>query len=372
MAVLHPRSRLDSFIEGALTPYSRARVSAHLADCSDCRREVGQRERILRAASSLGPVRGPSSDPSGPEGAGQRCVPVLERRDGVAGWKVVLGLGAVGLLTSGVLMSAWVAGDPEARDPQAGQFQFLSFAGDSSPVPEADVGRSAAASMSGASSGAASVSPVPDRAPAGSILSSAAGITPDTAGTLTPSMVTDLRQAGWNVPTFHGLGMPATSTGWQRGEGFTEVVMTLTGAGHTLEFHECRTLPDAEPVPSCPVGWDLRSGPAAERAAAPVTGPLSWTGADVVRLPVGLDMQLREHADGSWTAALATSQAGYTVNSDLPVESAPRVMSMVVISERSRVQGGAAPESPGDRLARGFERILPWTDGTDGTEPQRR
>ncbi|MCY1158543.1 MAG: hypothetical protein MOP51_1567 [Citricoccus sp.] len=390
MAVLHPRSRLDSFVEGALTPYSRARVSAHLADCADCRREVGQRERILRAASSLGPVPGTVSVPSGPGDAGQGPVPVLERRDGVAGWKVVLGLGAVGLLTSGVLMSAWVAGDPEAVDPRAGQFQFLSFAGDASPVSEADAGRAASASVSGASSDAASVSPVPsvaspgmpagapgrgspgtptDLAPAGSILSSAAGITPDTAGPLTPSMVTDLRQAGWNVPTFHGLGMPATSTGWRRGEGFTEVVMTLTGSRHTLEFHECRTLPDAGSVPSCPVGWDLRSGPAAERAARPTTGPLSWTGADVVRLPVGLDMQLREHADGSWTAALATAQAGYTVDSDLPVESAPRVMSMVVISERSRVQGGTAPESPGDRLARGFERILPWTDGT---EPQRR
>lgn len=390
MAVLHPRSRLDSFIEGALTLSSRARVSAHLADCIDCRREVSQRERILRAASSLGPVPGPSPDRSALEGAGQQPVPVLERREGVAGWKVVLGLGAVGLLTSGVLMSAWIAGDPEAGDTDTGQFQFLSFAGYSSPATGPDAGRSPAVSASGPSPEAASVSSVPaatspgtpadvpdggsswtppDLAPAGSILSAAAGITPDTAGRLTPSMVSDLRQAGWNVPTFHGLGMPAKSTGWQRGEGFAEVVMTLTGAGHTLEFHECRMLPDAEPAPRCPVGWDLRSGPAAEEVAKPVTGPLPWAGADVVRLPVGLDMQLREHADGSWTAALATAQAGYTVDSDLPVESAPRVMSMVVISERSRVQGGTAPEAPGDRLARGFERILPWTDAT---EPQRR
>jgi len=390
MAVLHPRSRLDSFIEGALTPASRARVSVHLADCADCRSEVSQRERILRAASSLGPVPGPSSQRSSLEGAGQRSVPVLERREGVAGWKVVLGLGAVGLLTSGVLMSAWVAGDPEAGDTDSGQFQFLSFAGDSSPIPGVDADRSPVASTSRSSWGAASVSSAPattspgtpaevprdasswtptDLAPAGSILSAAAGITPDTAGRLTPSMVTDLRQAGWNVPTFHGLGMPARSTGWQRGEGFAEVVMTLTGAGHTLEFHECRTLADAEPVPRCPAGWDLPSGPAADEVARPVTGPVSWAGTDIVRLPVGLDMQLREHADGSWTAALATAQAGYTVDSDLPVESAPRVMSMVVISERSRVQGGTAPESPGDRLARGFERILPWTDVT---EPQRR
>ena len=97
-----------------------------------------------------------------------------------------------------------------------------------------------------------------------------------------------------------------------------------------------------------------------------------WAQGQPIVIPANPVLNAMLQADGSWTAALATSQAGYTVNSDLPVESAPRVMSMVVISERSRVQGGTAPESPGDRLARGFERILPWADGTDGTEPQRR
>jgi hypothetical protein len=411
MAVFHPRTRLDSFVEGALSPSSRARVSAHLADCADCRREVGQRERILRAATSLGQVAGLSTDRPAADGGGPGTVPVLERRDGVAGWKVVLCFGAAGLLTSGVLMTAWVAGDPEASGPDSGQSQLLSFAGDSStiagdslPASGAEGGGSPDAPASGPSSGAVPVSPVPDGTPgatpadatdggassaraylppAGSILSSAAGITSDTAVRLTPSMVTGLRQAGWNVPTFHGLGMPRKSTGWQRGDGVAEVVVALSDGGRTLEFRECRPLRDAEPAPPCPVGADPRGGTAvvtpettaaavdalAEPGAGPVTGPMPWGGADVVRLPVGVDMRLREHADGSWTATLATDQAGYSVDSDLPVENAPRVMSMVVISERSRVQGGTAPESPGDRLARGFERLLPWTGVT---EPQRQ
>jgi hypothetical protein len=404
MAVFHPRIRLDSFVEGALSPSARARVSAHLADCADCRREAGQRERILRAAASLGPARGLTPDQPAAHGGGHRPVPVLERREGVAGWKVVLGFGAVGLLTSGILMSAWIAGAPETGGPESGPSQLLSFVGGSSPARGTDDSRTSDAPASGPSSETVPVSPAPAatpgatpagttdggassapayRAPVGSILSAAAGITSDAAVRLTPSMVTDLRQAGWNVPTFHGLGMPGRSTGWQRGEGVAEVAVTLSDDAHTLQFHECRTLLDAQPAPACPVGADRRAGTAAAPSGAtpgspdalaapgagPVSGPLSWAGADVVPLPVGLDMHLREHADGSWTATLATDQAGYSVESDLPVETAPRVMSMVVISERSRVQGGTAPESPGDRLARGFERILPWTDLS---EPQRR
>jgi hypothetical protein len=200
-------------------------------------------------------------------------------------------------------------------------------------------------------------------------------------------MVTDLRQAGWNVPTFHGLGMPRKSTGWQRGDGVAAVVVTLSDGRRTLEFHECRPLRDAERAPACPVGAaphggagastpgstggavDALADPGTGPVTGPVTGSMPWAGSDVVRLPVGVDMRLREHADGSWTATLATDHAGYSVDSDLPVENAPRVMSMVVISERSRVQGGTAPDSPGDRLARGFERLLPWTGVT---EPQRQ
>lgn len=408
MALFHPRTRLDSFVEGALSPSARARVSAHLADCADCRRELGQRERIIRAVSSLGPA--PAARPGGPrvEGGGYQSVPVLERREGVAGWKVVLGFGAVGLLTSGALMSAWIAGDPESGDPDSVQSQVLSFAGGSAPVSSAEGGRSPDAAEADRSSGTAPVSPelagtpgatsagAPDRgsfsppaylAPDGSILSSAAGLTPDTAVRLTSSMVTGLRQAGWNVPTFHGLGLPNRSTSWQRGDGAAEVVVALGGDGHTLELHECRSLRETEPAPPCPVDGDRRGGSAAatpgstpsavpgtadapaETGAGTVTGTLPWAGVDVVPLPVGVDMHLREHADGSWTATLATAQARYAVDSDLPVETAPRVMSLVVISERSRVQGGTAPDSPGDRLARGFERLLPWTGVK---EPQRQ
>lgn len=407
MAVFHPRTRLDSFIEGVLTPSARARVSAHLDECSDCRREAGQRERIIRAASSLGPaperaaapgaVRRPGDDPA------TGSVPVLERREGVAGWKVVLGVGAAGLVASGVLASAWVAGAPSAAEPD--QAQVLPFAGDpvqagqdgAAPPPSAPASRvpdTAVGPGASASSGPGAATAPSHLAPAGSILSATAGITPDATVVLSPSRVTDLRQAGWNVPRFHGLGMVSESTGWHRGDGVAEVVMTMSDDRHELEFHECRALWDGDAVPSCPVPWEggtAPSGSAADDSAdsggavggvvsrdggegagvavQPAPGSGAWVGAEVVELPVGVDMLVREHAEGSWTATVATGQAGYAVVSDLPVESAPRVMSMVVISERSRLQGGSAPETAGDRLARGFERLLPWWDAE---EPRRR
>lgn len=379
-------------------------MSAHLDECPDCRQEAGQRERIIRAASSLGPAPGRAAasgaDRSSGDGPATGSVPVLERRDGVAGWKVVLGVGAAGLVASGVLASAWVAGAPSAAEPD--QAQVLPFAGHPAqggadgatpaPAPATRVPDPATGSSASAPSGPVAATAPSYLSPAGSILSATAGITPDATVVLSPSRVTDLRQAGWNVPRFHGLGMVSESTGWHRGDGVAEVVMTMSDDRHELEFHECRALWDGDAVPSCPIPWEGGTAPSGRAANGsadsggaaggvtsrgagegagvalhPAPGSAAW--AEVVELPVGVDTLVREHADGSWTATLATGQAGYAVVSDLPVESAPRVMSMVVISERSRLQGGSAPETAGDRLARGFERLLPWWEAE---EPRRR
>ncbi|QCU77700.1 hypothetical protein E7744_05425 [Citricoccus sp. SGAir0253] len=419
MAVFHPRARLDSYVEGALAPGSHQRVRAHLADCADCRREVEQRRRILRAASSLGSTAWarstaarPSAYPGRPTGPAEP--PLLERREGIAGWKVVLGLGAAGLLASGALAGAWVAGDPDASPPE----HLLPLAG----APASDEGGDARVSAPGsprstdgaATDGAATGGPAagtgtPDAAvlaPAGAGLPAVAAPSPATstaspdaasvpavpggeggftragAVDLTPAMVTELRQAGWNVPTLHGLGLRGETTGWQHGEGAAEVVMTLSGDAHSLELHECRSLRDGAAPPSCPVDWTAapaaggssgaagpaaaarEAGAAASALASVVAEPLADVGGRPVELPVGVEMTVRERADGSWTAAMTTDEASYAVDSDLPVESASRVMSMVVISERSRVLGGTAPDSAAERLARGFDRLLPWSGVT--------
>ncbi|MGM7668786.1 zf-HC2 domain-containing protein [Microbacterium sp. A93] len=417
MAVFHPRARLDSYVEHALPPVSRARVAAHLTQCGECRREVSQRERILQVASSV-----QSSHPSRPVSSGSDAAsgdaafqndeassppsttqPVLETRDGVAGWKVVAGMGALGLTAVVVLSAAWIAGDPEFMAGAGDGGQLLPAAASPSAVSppatvtEDDVGPSAERDGSPAAHGAQATAQVtggsvpddsggdldavdrdnggdPDPAvlrPAGvdggAVSSSTAaadaaagdsgvpGVALAGAVALTPDMVADLRQHGWNVPSLNGFGLRNDSTGWALAGDAAEVVMTLRGDGASMVLHECRSLAgDAEEdgAPGCPVGAGLTG------AGEPAEG-LALAG-ETRELPVGVEMSVLDHGDGTWTATARTAQAAYTVESDLPVERADRLMSLVVISERSRVQSGLAPERPADRLARGFERLMPW------------
>ena len=421
MAVFHPRARFDSYVEDALSPAARERISLHLEQCADCRHEVGQRERILQAASSLSSpptasstnssYPSSSSDPASqwtvppspytwPSHAGEPATgsrpavpPVLEERQGVAGWKVVMGLGAIGLAAVAVLSTAWIAGDPEAvAGPETGENLLLPSASVNSSTADPDAGASpvpSGAPNAGSTSAAGSEADDPgagttDDSSGGPAVLSPAGIggpalapsLPSPSGSahpaegkvsaraslaetreLTPEKVTDLRRLGWNVPSLNGLGLHHESTGWIVEEETAEVVMSLQGEEASLVLHECRSLGEDAGVPGCPMAnGDLRAAALAATVAA--TG-------ETHRLPVGVEMSVLDLGDGTWTATAQTANASYTVDSDLPVDRAERVMTLVVISEQSRVQSGTAPERPAERLARGFERLLPWMDEHD-------
>ncbi|NUL46758.1 zf-HC2 domain-containing protein [Cellulosimicrobium funkei] len=395
MAVFHPRARFDSYVEDALPPVSRERITAHLALCGECRREVQQRERILQFASSVNqshtewPVPPGSGASSGRhQSTGDAATPVLEPGEGVPGWKVVAGMGALGLAAVAVLGAAWIAGDPESTAEAGGGDRLLPAASPSaaSPAPEHDAGpvtgRSASPSASGGEvaapdgggpSGPAVLSPAGVAGPSASppVSAGATDATFDTGDTsvdpevalagvvaLTPDMVTNLRQHGWNVPGLNGLGLHHDSTGWALAGDTAEVVMSLQGDQASLVLHECRSLAEDAAIPVCPVGGGLTGAGTPDGSVV--------TAGQTRELPVGVEMSVLDHGDGSWTATAHTAQAAYTVESDLPVERADRVMSLVVISERSRVQAGTAPERPADRLARGFERLLPWVSEADG------
>lgn len=393
MAVFHPRARFDSYVEDALPPVSRERITAHLALCGECRREVQQRERILQFASSVHHSPADRPVPPGAEASSGRrqstgdaaTTPVLEARDGVAGWKVVAGMGALGLAAVAVLGAAWIAGDPESTAEAAGGDRLLPAASPSatSPGTEHDAGpvteRTASPSVTGGEgsapdgggeSGPAVLSPagVDGAAASPSVSAGATDFSADSSGspevalagvvTLTPDMVTDLRQHGWNVPGLNGLGLLHDSTGWALVGDTAEVVMSLQGDQASLVLHECRSLAEDAGIPVCPVGAG-RTGTGTPEGSVATAGQTR-------DLPVGVEMSVLDHGDGSWTATAHTAQAAYTVESDLPVERADRVMSLVVISERSRVQAGTDPERPADRLARGFERLLPWVAEAEG------
>ncbi|GAA1132936.1 hypothetical protein GCM10009670_28740 [Citricoccus alkalitolerans] len=300
-----------------------------------------------------------------------------------------MGLGTIGLAAVAVLSTAWIAGDPQAvAGPETGENLLLPSASVNSSTAAPDAGASPAPSASpnagstgaagsenddpGAgttddSSGPAVLSPAgiggPALAPSlppppGSVDpaegKASAGASLDRAMALTPEKVTDLRRLGWNVPSLNGLGLRHESTGWIVEEDTAEVVMSLQSEEASLVLHECRWLGEDAGIPGCPLAnADLRAAALAATVAA--TG-------ETHELPVGVEMSVLDLGDGTWTATAQTANASYTVNSDLPVDRAERVMTLVVISEQSRVQSGTAPERPSDRLARGFERLLPWMD----------
>ncbi|NUL46300.1 zf-HC2 domain-containing protein [Cellulosimicrobium funkei] len=421
MAVFHPRARFDSYVEDALSPAARERIALHLEQCAACRHEVEQRERILQAASSLSSPPAASStestypsspsdsaspttqwsvppspytwpSPAGEPTAGSRPAmpPVLEERQGVAGWKVVMGMGAIGLAAAAVLSTAWLAGDPDAvAGPETGETLLLPSASVNSSTADPDAGASPAPSGSpntgptgagdsetgGPGVGTTDDSNSPVLSPAGiggpALAPSlpppsgsghpegevSAGASLDRAVALTSEKVTDLRRLGWNIPSLNGLGLHHETTGWIVEEETAEVVMSLQGEESSLVLHECRSLGEDAGMPGCPLAnGDLRAAALAATVAA--TG-------ETRHLPVGVEMSVLDQGHGTWMATAQTANASYTVESDLPVDLADRVMSLVVISEQSRVQSGTAPERPADRLARGFERLLPWMDAPE-------
>ncbi len=417
MAVFHPRARLGAFVEGALTPLSRARVSAHLSQCDECRDEVAQRERIRLVASSVHLAHPGPSAPAPPSSA---PASVLESREGVPGWKVVTGMGVLGLAGLAVLSAAWIAGDPAAlarsaagnspwspasagaaapseEDPEAVRADPSAAPGGGSVAPDVDGSGSdrqgaGAPPPAGSAAGHGGVGGGPgDRS---SVVLFPAGVDPDAAGAgstasldpgdggestdtgtdtpgvalagavaLTPEMVTDLREHGWNVPSLNGFGLRHDTTGWALVGDAAEVVMSLRGEESSLVLHECRSLAEDAAVPDCPLDVVPTETDAEDRASRDPDPAGQGTAAATVEvrdLPVGVEMALRDHGDGTWTATARTAQAAYSVVSDLPVERADRVMTLVVVSERSWVQSGTMPERPSDRLARGFERLIPW------------
>ncbi len=337
MAVFHPRTRFDSFLEGALDPGTHRRVADHLDGCPMCRDEVDQRERILRAARSSG-VSAPALRP-----ASAAEPTVLGDQPGVPGWKVVLTLGAAGVAAGAVVMAAWVAGEPEqsAASPEPPALM---------PVPDPEP--SATVTGAGAEPRQESLAGGPISALTATSLDHA--VTP-TARADTRILLEELRRQGWNVPSLGPLGLAPESVGLREHADAAELVLTLDDGQATAVLQECRALDGPLEGTAC----QQQGSSVPERTPDTEGGESSE-----MTLPLGLSAQVSEHADGSWTARADTAQAAYTVTSDLPVEQADRVMSLVVLSERSRVQAAQLPDSARDRLVRGFERLMPWSEDT--------
>lgn len=344
MSLFHPRTRFDSYLEGELDEDTQRRVADHLHHCPMCQDEVDQRQRIMQASVSrhdddtLTARRGAPVDHEHT---------VLGGRPGVPGWKVVLALGAGGIAAAAVVLAAWVAGEPDAS-AEASEPPSLA------PVVEAEPSETAAAagSDSSASSDEQSSTDGLFQNLAASTLGQSAVDTSSPAETLT--VLEELRRHGWNVPSLSVVGLTPQSVGVREHTDATEMVLTLSGAQGSATLEECRPTAVALADSTC----------ATLVEDAEVNGDSADTTTREASLPMGVTATILEHEDGSWSAEMQTAQATYAFSTDLPVERADRVMGLVVLAERARVQSAQLPDSPSDRIVRGFERLMPWSQAS--------
>lgn len=133
--LVHPRRWLAAFGEGELPQAKRRRVEAHLARCPACRARMGEIERGLEAARTLGPVPVPAErrrrieralgDPAAAQAAGARGGGTSPWR--APRWAVVAA--AAGLALAALWLGARSRGvELEAATTPPGRLETLALA----------------------------------------------------------------------------------------------------------------------------------------------------------------------------------------------------------------------------------------------------
>lgn len=338
----HPRSRFDSYLENSLSPGSRRRMQRHLTQCQDCAHEISQRATALRISRSVSS----SSPPDGPPASGQDSVAVLEKRRGVAGWKLVLFLGVVCVVAIGMLVSAWVIG---GRSDSA-----IASQTDPALLPqELHTNRSAEEPSRAVSADPSSTAQSAVDDPQGpSLVSGPEDVsTADLSAHGTDLAVTalpQLRNYGWNIPGLAHFGLSMESAAVQTGSDWAEVSTLMRRSDPDGEVitvvRECRHIDEDGTVVGCPI-------------EAPSGAPVSTVG-------IGADtnIEVQTFDDGTWSARLHTEHASYRVDSSDAVERASGMMSALKMTEEARIQDGSLPDTTIDRLVRGFQQLVPGTN----------
>ena len=331
----HPRSRFDAFLEGQLSASADQRMRAHLAECPPCAEEVEQRSSALSVTRKLDKISGiESTSHTGSH------TPAIMQTDGVAGWKVLLGTGVVGLVVVGLFVSLWVLGGEE-RTYESANSSSPSLIPQEVEVVEAnpqDLIRPTPSDDStkiptdfGTSTAQLSYSSAP------------LGI----EGTpVRLNSVSELRAAGWTIPQFQALGMSFESAVVDEEDGQVYVMSIFNSSSTDAEdqtvVRECRAEHEDGSVTAC--------------------NRLDFTKSDAseISLPVAENVWVYTYPDGSWTAYMATSKSQYRVDSTSDADYAGGIMSTLYVEEKSRLStiGEGTSEGVSHRFERGLERLM--------------
>lgn len=344
----HPRSKFDAFLEGQLSASADEKVQAHLAECDQCAREVQQRWSALSVTQKL--ERLSRNEPHSAETqnewrTGHTTWPAGEpatvmQPHGVAGWKVLVGAGVLGLVVVGLFTSLWMLG---------GDDRSYESADSSSPVliPEQiEVVQADPQDLIRPTPSDDSTKVPTDFQTTSAQLSYTSAPLGIDGTPVRLTSVSDLRAVGWTIPQFQALGMAFESAVVDEEDGQVYVMSVFNGTSVNSEdqtvVRECRAEHEDGSVTAC--------------------SRLDFTDSAAVQisLPVAENVWVYTYPDGSWTAYMATSKSQYRVDSTSDANYAGGIMSTLYVEEKSRLSSGTGQTEEGvsQRFERGVERLL--------------
>ncbi|GHD03779.1 zf-HC2 domain-containing protein [Zhihengliuella salsuginis] len=313
------RRWLDAYVLGELSERQAERFESHVARCADCRVELEQhRRRATRAARYTSALPVVSARPG-------------ERRAGQPGSAYAVAVGAdtgPNDTVSGTPRAAWT---PEGR----------SFWREAVPVIAVlavcgllAVFLSTAWALGGGNASSRSAAPVTAE-------------WDETGRELSTQTVTDLRRAGWNLPSLNMVGYQLGSAVGSTVDGVPRVTLTYAGPAGDVVVSEQRKLAPVLGSASAQVP----NGAAGEDGAATTPGsPGGPAPAGALSASVG--------ADSSNTSLVDTANAVYEVT--FPADEAGRdvVVNRIMLTENSQLEHAPAqPDSALARLGKGLARM---------------
>ncbi|WGH81668.1 zf-HC2 domain-containing protein [Auritidibacter ignavus] len=360
---VHPTMRIDAYLEGALSPHAEAKVQHHLAHCPQCRELCRERalaldvvEPAAKTQERVNPSRTvfevESAEPedSSPETSTQDYVARLKTQDGVPGWKVVIGLGVICLVASGILLTAWFMGGQNTQaSTEVADDELLPHNLRVSPLSYSTAttgGRSALDTWSLTES---------EHDAASAMTGSSAPL--DMIGRrVATSSVPELRTTGWSVPRLGQLNMTQGPTVVNRGERWATISTTYTSPGALSDqpgdnsidaqnqtvVRQCKMLDERDGVSGCAVDESLLD--------SDQLSPLEPSAEDAV---------IHVYPDESWTALFATDQTLYRVDSNTPKSEASGMIRTIAVFQRSLVSDAqGADDSVLDRVDDGLTQMF--------------
>lgn len=293
----HPVTQIEKFLEQELSEAQSRRIQEHLSRCPQCQSEVVQRQRVLRLAHGY-PAHAPQNRQ--PEEAQPSVLDNTKNR-GVSGWKVVVGIMGIGIISCVMLLALWLLGGDRSA-PSA----------EESPVAD-----SAAATLQRHLNASAA-----------------------TAENLSYEDVVNIRNSGYACPLLTGLGYAYVDASISQPDQNTVAVdLTVQRGEQTARIVEARQVVD---VP------------------ANISAQSSVQGMATTREPVVQELEVENGApENSFRVHIETADADYLLEGQGSDELKKQMIHYISLADQARISGGGySSDGVTERFSRGLNRLI--------------